>query len=148
LPNRSGMSRQNKLRIVVGVLAVAGLVLVFLFQNMDVAIRMGVKDYIWRFITNRSIRFIVNDGLAILLIYALFRERKYVVFAVWVQLIGLVFILIPYFILKLNFPSYNGPLISFLHRLVLNPTLLLLLIPAFYYQRKQESISRPPDEQS
>jgi exosortase F-associated protein len=74
--------------------------------------------------------------LAILLIYALFYERKYVLFAVWVQVFGMVFVLIPYFIIKFNFPGYNGPLISFLHRLVLNPTLLLLLIPAFYYQKK------------
>ncbi len=118
-----------------GVMAIAGLVLVFLLQRTDVATMIGVNEA-WHFIANRSIRFFLNDGLAILLIYALFEERKYVVFAVWVQLVGFVFVLIPYFILKLKFPSYNGPLISFLHRLVLNPTLLLLLIPAFYYQKK------------
>ena len=50
-----------------------------------------------------------------------------------VQLAGLVFILVPYLVLKLGFDAGNGPLVSFLHRLVLNPTLLLLLIPAFYY---------------
>jgi exosortase F-associated protein len=119
-----------------GVLAVTGLLMVFLLQRIDIATVMGAKDTMWRFIVNRSIRFVLNDGLAILLIYALFQERKYVLFAVWVQLIGLLFILIPYFIIKFNFPRYNGPLISFLHRLILNPTLLLLLIPAFYYQRR------------
>jgi exosortase F-associated protein len=132
------MNRQIKHRILLGSMAVAGLLLVFLLQRTDVAAVIGVKDSMWRFITNRSIRFLVNDGLAILLIYALFQERRYVVFAIWVQLFGLVFVLIPYFIIKFNVPSYNGPLISFLHRLVLNPTLLLLLIPVFYYQRKHE----------
>jgi exosortase F-associated protein len=130
------MGRQDKLRILWGVLAIIGLLMVFLFQRIDIATVMGAKDTMWRFIVNRSIRFVLNDGLAILLIYALFQERKYVLFAVWVQLIGLLFILIPYFIIKFNFPRYNGPLISFLHRLILNPTLLLLLIPAFYYQRR------------
>jgi exosortase F-associated protein len=130
------MGRQDKLRILWGVLAVTGLLMVFLLQRIDIATVMGAKDTMWRFIVNRSIRFVLNDGLAILLIYALFQERKYVLFAVWVQLIGLLFILIPYFIIKFNFPRYNGPLISFLHRLILNPTLLLLLIPAFYYQRR------------
>ncbi|HMP98620.1 MAG TPA: exosortase F system-associated protein [Cyclobacteriaceae bacterium] len=129
------MSRQLKLRIFLGVTAAAGLLLVFLFQRLDLALMIGIKENIWRFIFNRSIRFILNDALAILLIYALFYERKYVWFAVAVQVFGLVFVLIPYFILKFNFPGYNGPLISFLHRLVLNPTLILLLIPAFYYQR-------------
>jgi hypothetical protein len=30
------------------------------------------------------------------LLYALFFERKYVIFALWVQLIGFIFILLPY----------------------------------------------------
>jgi exosortase F-associated protein len=130
------MSHQRNIRVVIGVLSVAGLVLVFLFQRTDVAGTLGVEPNIWKFIVNRSIRFVVNDVLAIFLIYALFAERKYVLFAVGVQVLGLVFVLVPYFIIKFNYPGYNGPLISFLHRLVLNPTLILLLIPAFYYQRK------------
>ena len=130
------MKQLYKVRFVLAVVSVSGLMLVFLFQRQDVALLLGAEDHFWRFIINRSIRFILNDALAILLIYALFYERKYVVFSVWVQLFGMVFVLIPYFILKFNFPSYNGPLVSFLHRLVLNPTLLLLLIPAFYYQRR------------
>jgi len=123
-------------RILLGSVAVTGLLLVFLFQRTDIAAMVGINDAMWRFVTNRTIRFLLNDGLAILLIYALFQERKYVVFSLWVQLVGFVFILIPYFVVKFNLPSYNGPLISFLHRLILNPTLLLLLIPAFYYQKK------------
>ncbi len=123
-------------RILIGVFSVAGLVLIFLFQRVDVATSLGVESGMWKFIVNRSIRFILNDVLAILLIYALFVERKYVLFAVGVQVFGMVFVLIPYFLLKFQLPGYNGPLISFLHRLVLNPTLILLLIPAFYYQKK------------
>jgi exosortase F-associated protein len=128
------LNRNN--RIFIGVFSLAGLVLIFLFQHTDVASGLGVDSTIWKFIVNRSIRFILNDVLAILLIYALFVERKYVLFAVGVQVFGMVFVLIPYFLLKFQLPGYNGPLISFLHRLVLNPTLILLLIPAFYYQKK------------
>jgi len=130
------MDRFLNLRTGLGVLASIGLLMVFLFQQLDLAALVGVHENITRFIVNRSIRFVLNDGLAILLIYALFYERKYVLFAVWVQVFGLVFVLVPYFIIKLYLPHYNGPLISFLHRLILNPTLLLLLIPAFYYQRR------------
>jgi len=128
------------LRVSIGILAAAGLVAVFLFQRFDFARYWHLADSgLGRFLVNRAIRFIVNDALAIALIYALFYERKYVLFAVWVQLGGVVLFLLPYFVLKVYFPAYNGPLLSFLHRLILNPTLLLLLIPAFYYQR---SISR------
>jgi exosortase F-associated protein len=122
-------------RVVVGVICAVGLVSVFLFQRWDVAGLFGVESPINRFLINRTIRFLLNDVFTIGLIYALFSERKYVVFSLYVQLIGVVLFLIPYFVLKLYFPSYNGPLISFLHRLILNPTLLMLLIPAFYYQK-------------
>lgn len=124
-----------RIRWIYGMSAIGGLVLIFLFQGFDVAGLMGVQDTMARFIVNRSVRFLLNDLLAILLLYALFYERKYVLFAVIVQIVGMVFILVPYFILKINYPAYNGPLISYLHRLVLNPTLLLILIPAFYYQK-------------
>jgi exosortase F-associated protein len=126
----------------IGVLCATGLVLVFLFQRFDTAHLISNSfSHIHAFLINRTIRFIINDALAIGLIYALFAERRFVVFALWVQLAGVVLFLLPYFVLKLYFPSYNGPLISYLHRLILNPTLLLLLIPAFYYQKKMSGTS-------
>lgn len=123
------------IRIVVGVISIVGLVAVFIFQRWDVAALFNIETPIYRFLFNRTIRFLLNDAFAIGLIYALFRERKYILFAIYVQVAGVILFLLPYFILKLYFPGYNGPLISFLHRLILNPTLLLLLIIAFYYQR-------------
>jgi exosortase F-associated protein len=123
-------------RIIIGIICVCGLVAVFLFQRTDLAGYLGVEpSRIQNFLINRSIRFLLNDALAIGLIYALFKERKYVVFSIYVQLAGMVLFLLPYFILKIYWPNYNGPLISFLHRLILNPTLLMLLILAFYYQK-------------
>ncbi len=129
------MKRLHK-RWLTGIVCVTGLVMIYLFQKTYAAALIP-KDFsaLEQFLINRSIRFVANDICMIGLIWALFPERKYVVFAIWVQLAGLVFFLIPYFILKIYFPAYNGPLISYLHRLVLNPTLLLLLIPAYYYQK-------------
>jgi len=126
----------RRARIAIGLASAAGLIAVFLFQRIDIAAALGVGgSRLSHFLINRTVRFFLNDALAIALIYALFEERKYVVFSVYVQLAGLVIFLLPYFVLKVYFPAYNGPLISFLHRLILNPTLLLLLIPAFYYQK-------------
>src|SRR5688500_1081915 len=106
------------MRVFVGIFCVIALVGVFLFQRVDIADSLGVAATpINKFLINRSIRFLVNDALAIGLIYALFEERKYVMFAVYVQVAGMVLFLIPYFVLKVYFPNYNGPLISFLHRL-------------------------------
>jgi len=128
--------KKLNLRIGAGVLAIIGLVGFFLIQQVDFTFHTTlISDNLTRFILNKSIRFIVNDLLAIALIYALFGERKYVHFAIAVQIFGLLFLLLPYFVLKLYMPGYNGPMINFLHRIILNPILMLLLIPAFYYQR-------------
>lgn len=115
-----------------------GLLAIYLFQQVDIARLMDIASPAWKFVLNKTFRFLANDFLMIGLIYALFDERKYVIFALWVQLAGFIFILLPYFLLKLGFHAGNGPLISFLHRLILNPTLLILLIPAFYYQRMKQ----------
>lgn len=124
-------------RILIGVIGIAGLAVVFLFQQVDVVAAAGFHmSANHRFLISRIVRFVLNDLFTLGLIYALFPDRKYIIFALWVQLAGVVFLLIPYLILKLHFPRYNGPFINFIHRLIVNPTLLLLLVPAFYYQRR------------
>lgn len=134
------MQNSNLKYLIIGTLCAAGLAAVYLFQRIDLAALLGLADTkMQRFLVNRTIRFLLNDAFMIGIIYALFREKKYLLFAIWVQLAGIVFLLIPYFILKVRFPNYNGPLINFLHRLILNPTLMILLIPAFYMQRKKNN---------
>ncbi len=133
------------IRLLVGGICIFGLVAVFLFQRWDIAGIVGIDTNINRFLFNRTIRFLLNDAFTIGLIYALFVERKYVIFSLYVQVVGVIIFLLPYFVLKIYFPTYNGPLISFLHRLILNPILLMLLIPAFYYQKAQSSPQRHED---
>lgn len=126
----------NKLvRVVLGLASALALAVFFIFQSFNLAALLQLTDSpINQFVINRIFRFLFNDLFAIGIIYSLFPRRRYVMFAVVVQLTGMVCLLIPYLIVKLNYPQYNGPLINFVHRLILNPTLLMLLIPAFYFQ--------------
>jgi len=88
-------------RTLIGCLCVCGLVAVFLFQRIDVAEFLGTEAFIHKFLINRTFRFLLNDAFAIGLIYALFQERKYVVFSLYVQVTGMVLFLFPYFLLKI-----------------------------------------------
>jgi exosortase F-associated protein len=127
-------------RWLVGSASIVGLVLFYLFQRVNVAALIGIDGKTAMFLFNKTFRFVVNDGLMVGLIYALFGQRRLVYFALAVQVFGIFFVLLPYFVLKLYFHASNGPLISFLHRLILNPTLMILLIPAFWLQtRNQQS---------
>ena len=128
-------------RWIFGIISATGLLMIFLFQRVNWSswILNSGDPAINAFLINRSVRFILNDIFAVLLIASIFGKRKYVLIAVYVQVAGFIFVLIPYIILKLRFPSYNGPLISFLHRLVLNPLLIYLLIFFFWHQEKHAS---------
>ena len=126
------------LRWMAGAVSVAGLLSVFLFQRDLSAIFVEGASPIAAFMTNRAIRYVANDLLATLLVLALFGKKKYVIVAIYVQLLGLVLILLPYAVFKMYYPAYNGPLISFFHRLVLNPTLIYLLIFFFWHQEKHK----------
>ena len=125
-------------RWLLGIVSVSGLLLIYLFQRFDWARFVGLSDLanIERFVVNRSIRFVINDVLGVLLVLSLFGKKSLAIIAMYVQVLGFVFVMLPYMILKLNYPSYNGPMINFLHRLILNPLLIYLLIFFFWYQKK------------
>jgi exosortase F-associated protein len=124
-------------RVIIAIFSATALLFVYLFQRVDVTAFFNLSvSGTGRFIFNRVVRFVLNDVFALGLIYALFPFRKYLVFSILVQATGLLIFLLPYLVLKVHYPSYNGPLINFLHRLILNPTLSILLVPAFYYKEK------------
>ena len=90
------------------------------------------------FIFNKTFRLIMNDALCFLLIYALFREKRYLKVAFLVFCFELFLMLPLYLTVKLSLEGsseISSPLLSQIHRLVVNPMLMLILIVAFYYQR-------------
>jgi len=128
-------------RLLLIVIALTGLLTIFIFQQFSYldfffdrfpGIQMSGT---WKFSLNKIIRFLLNDLAAILLIHGIFYERKYVVLAMYVLCFGFLFILLPYLFLVSQYPEYNGPLYSHLHRLIMNPVLLLILIPVLLYQK-------------
>lgn len=127
-------------RLLIAIGCTGSLMAIYLFQDFEYDamvssfLQTNLQDGT-RLAINKICRFILNDFCAILLIYALFYERKYVLFAIVVQIMGFVFLMIPYLIMRLYFEMDEGPLTSFIHRLIVNPTLLMLLIPAFWYQK-------------
>ncbi|GCC50588.1 exosortase F system-associated protein [Chryseotalea sanaruensis] len=90
------------------------------------------------FVLKKLIRIVLNDTAALVLIYAWFYDAKITRLAFLLQLVD-TFILLPvYLVLKLSIEGtaeISVPLLSQLHRLIVNPTLIILLIPAIYFQR-------------
>ena len=129
----------NIYRWVIIFVSMLGLLLVYLLQQniTNLLMQFDLSSY-ELFATTRTIRFLLNDFLMILLIHGLFANRRYTLFAFYVQIFGIVCLLTPYLAIKYFYTTYNGPLISYLHRLIVNPLLMLMLIPAFIYKEKME----------
>lgn len=90
------------------------------------------------FLFNRVLRFIWNELMGLIAIMVLFRQKKYIDFSIVVFLFGLLVLLPTYLLFNEYFPQ--SPITAMLHRITFNPVLILLLIPAFYYQTKVEAL--------
>ncbi len=134
----------NKKRTLFIIIAVVSLMLLYLFQRFNYAFYVSESfSSNTQFIINRTIRFFLNDLAVILLIYAIFNNKQLLKIAFGIQLIEMLIILPLYFYFKLSIEGaseISSPLLSFIHRIVVNPIIMLLLIPGFWFQ--QNSLPR------
>jgi hypothetical protein len=125
-------------------LAIAACVLlmgVYIFQRTDVLAWFltgsDVQDPAVVFSINRYIRVFINDLACFFLIYAFF-GRRHLTLAFWVFLVEILVILPVYLVVKLTLEGdteISSPLLSQVHRLIVNPVLMFLLILGFIYQK-------------
>lgn len=125
-------------RIALAVGGVSILALVYIFQRWNFANLLGDFHPNTIFVINRTSRLIVNDLACLVIILAVFRERKYLKIAFYVFLLELLVILPVYLVIKLSLEGnseISSPLLSQVHRLVVNPMLMILLMGGFFYQK-------------
>src|SRR5687768_15434032 len=133
-----GSPRSVWIRAVLFLGGIAILVAVYVFQRINMASVFGELTGNSIFIINRTFRLILNDMACFLIILALFREKKYLKIAFFVFLVELLVILPVYLVFKLTIEGateISSPLLSQIHRLIVNPTLMVLLMGGFVYQR-------------
>lgn len=88
---------------------------------------------------NRLVRVLLNDVACLFLIHMIFKERKYVRVAFFVLVIELLVILPVYLFIKLyteGTSEISSPLLSQVHRMIVNPLLMFLLMIGFFYQTR------------
>lgn len=78
-------------------------------------------------------RYSLNSILSLALIYALFQDRDILKFSLLVYSTFLVIFLIAFFIILEYFPDGSW-LLFYVRRFLIQPILILLFIPGFYYQ--------------
>ena len=131
------------------VFSIVLLLLVYVFQRFNYAYFFNkllalkvLSDPNVVFMVNRTSRLIINDTLCMVLIFALFQKRSYL------RLSDIIFgfemmVMLPLYLwikLSMEGPSeISSPLLSPIHRMIVNPLLMIVLIAALYYQQYMTS---------
>lgn len=124
-------------RFLVG-LAIAGLAVTFVSQEFAFVQNLNISEEA-RFVVKKVARVLLNDFFMLIFIAAWFKDAKVTRLAILIQLVDGLVLLPLYLVFKLNLegPSeISAPLLSQFHRLIVNPTLMILLIPAVYFQKR------------
>lgn len=137
--------KENKLQIFVAVLVIMCFALIRSFETelfYDPFLKYFKDDF-----TNLSFpqfdsrklffglffRYFLNSILSLLLIYVLFKNQDILKFSLFVYLFFLVILLGLFFIILEFFPNASW-LLFYVRRFIIQPILVLLFIPGFYYQ--------------
>ncbi len=136
IPHRHRWSRW-----VLGFFAISLMALLYVFQRkllwFQEFTQINQAQYL-PFILNRLMRLLLNDSLCLVLFLAIFNGTKEIKLASLLFAIELLIVLPLYFILKLTLEGdseISSPLLSFIHRLIVNPLLMIILMSGLLYQK-------------
>ncbi len=121
-----------------------GFLLVFVCQRQLLGWLQGAfpADSNGPFILSRGLRLVANDLICVALFVAVFNRAGEVKLASAIFLLELIILLPLYLFLKLRCEGtseISTPLLSFFHRLIVNPLLMLILLAGLMVQRFQRT---------
>lgn len=100
------------------------------YQNKSLPNLEGFKLFL-----NYFFRYFANSILSILIIYLFFQNKTHVKIATFLYLILFVVLIIVFSSLVFGSDKPDYLLLFYVRRFLIQPVLLLLLIPAFYFQK-------------
>jgi len=88
-----------------------------------------------KLVLSTTIRYVLNSIISLLILFQFFKDRSVVKFSAYVYTIGYILFLIFYLYFVLNPKQEDYYLFFNIRRFLIQPLILLLLLPAFYYNR-------------
>jgi exosortase F-associated protein len=117
--------------------SIIGIVITFLLQDFSFLEQWNLTDQ-QEFVTRKILRVTLNDLFMLIFMAAWFKDHRVTKLAVAIQLFDSLVLLPIYLAVKLSLEGpteISAPLLSQFHRLIINPTLMILLIPGIYFQQ-------------
>ena len=138
---------RKEVRIILVIILFGMLFLIRAYENIlfyDPLIHYFQNDYLykplpeldrWHLVVDMLLRYCLNSVISLGIIYLIFRKKKIIKFSGFF-LMSIFIVLIIVFSLSIRNNLEDGYLLAFyIRRFIVHPLFLLLLLPAFYYQR-------------
>jgi len=83
-------------------------------------------------------RFYLNSIISIGILKLIFNDSKVVKFSIFLYSVFGIILMVTFFFILLKFGETNKMNLFYIRRFIIQPLLLILFIPAFYYQKKNK----------
>jgi len=94
----------------------------------------------WTYNLNLVFRYFVNSLISIGIIWYVFKNKNYVKFSILIYAIVFLSGLIAFWVIAHDIQSKDFMLLFYVRRFLIQPILVILLIPAFYFQKLNKKL--------
>lgn len=84
---------------------------------------------------NTALRFWINTLVSLILLWLFFQNKEVVQLSLWLYAIAFVLLLVIFYFLIKTYDSGSYMALFYVRRFLIQPLLLLILIPAFYFHK-------------
>ncbi|WP_299890257.1 exosortase F system-associated protein [uncultured Lacinutrix sp.] len=124
------------------------LILIRFFEHeifYDPYLKFFNKDYLYidsprfellKLVVSTSLRFLINTAISLVILFVFFKDISIVKFSVLIYTISYIILLVLFLYFVINPKQEDYYMFFNIRRFLIQPIMLLLLLPAFYYQRK------------
>lgn len=92
----------------------------------------------WYVLMGTSLRYLINMVLSLWILWILFKRENYINAALWVYLFAFIILMLFFFFLLEADSSFMKMTLFYIRRFLIQPMLLLILIPGFYFLKTRE----------
>lgn len=90
------------------------------------------------YLLNISLRYLTNTIISLAIIYVIFQKKEIVLFSFKIFIVVFLILFLLLFLSLTNYVGNDYLIIFYVRRFLIHPVIVLLLVPAFYYQQLRE----------
>lgn len=109
-----------------------------LFFHNDYLYMDSPRQEVFKLVINTSFRYLLNTILSLIILYVFFKEKSLIKFSSVIYLVSYILLIVCYLYFVLDPKQENYYIFFNLRRFLIQPIILLLLFPAFYYNKLRQ----------